>query len=153
MNASIGARCVEKEIRAMDISSRVSPVAALPFVRAFVDEKLHEAGRRGRVVMDGRDIGTAVFPDAQLKLFVTASPQVRSQRRWEELKAKGQETPIDEVLANLKERDYIDSHRATNPLRQASDAFVLDNSDMTLQEELVWIRGLITGHLKIYSGV
>ena len=152
-HAYIGARCVEKEIRAMDISSRVSPVAALPFVRAFVDEKLHEAGRRGRVVMDGRDIGTAVFPDAQLKLFVTASPQVRSQRRWEELKAKGQETPIDEVLANLKERDYIDSHRATNPLRQASDAFVLDNSDMTLQEELVWIRGLITGHLKIYSGV
>ena len=152
-HAYIGSRCVEKEIRAMEISSKVSPVAALAFVRAFVDEKLHEAGRRGRVVMDGRDIGTAVFPDAQLKLFVTASPQVRAQRRWEELKAKGQETPMEDVLANLKERDYIDSHRETNPLRQADDAFVLDNSEMTLEEELVWIRGLITGHLKIYSGV
>lgn len=144
-------RCVEKEIRSMEVSSFVSPVAALAFVRAFVDDKLHEAGRRGRVVMDGRDIGTAVFPDAQLKIFVTASPQVRAQRRFDELKAKGQASTMEEVLENLKERDYIDSHRETNPLRQAADAFVLDNSGLTMEEELVWVQGLIQGRFQIYQ--
>lgn len=144
-------RCIEREIRSMEVSSFVSPVAALAFVRAFVDDKLHDAGRRGRVVMDGRDIGTAVFPDAQLKIFVTASPQVRAQRRFDELKAKGQEIPMEEVLANLKERDYIDSHRETNPLRQAVDAFVLDNSGLTMEEELVWVQGLIQGRFQIYQ--
>ena len=149
----IGSRCIEKEIRSMEVSSHVSPVAALPFVRAFVDAKLHAWGRQGRVVMDGRDIGTAVFPEAQLKLFVTASDQVRARRRFDELVAKGQETPMDEVLANLKERDYIDSHRQTNPLRQAEDAFVLDNSDMNLHEEVVWVKGLVMGRFGIYGGI
>ena len=149
----IGTRCVEKEIRSMEVSSHVSPVSALAFVRAFVDEKLHQWGRKGRVVMDGRDIGTAVFPEAQLKLFVTATDEVRAQRRFDELVSKGQETPMEEVLANLKERDYIDSHRETNPLRQADDAFVLDNSDMNLHEEVVWVNGLLSGRFQIYKGV
>lgn len=149
----IGDRCIEKEIRLMEVSSHVSPVAALAFVRAFVDEKLHAWGRRGRVVMDGRDIGTAVFPEAQLKLFVTASDQVRAQRRYDELISKGQQTPMQDVMANLKERDYIDSHRETNPLRQAEDAFVLDNSDMNLHEELVWVKGLIMGRFGIFESI
>ncbi len=149
----IGDRCIEKEIRSMEVSSHVSPVAALAFVRAFVDEKLHAWGRRGRVVMDGRDIGTAVFPEAQLKLFVTASDQVRAQRRYDELISKGQQTPMQDVMANLKERDYIDSHRETNPLRQAEDAFVLDNSDMNLHEELVWVKGLIMGRFGIFESI
>lgn len=147
--AYLGERCVEKEIRSMKVSSKVSPVAALAFVRAFVDEKLHEAGSKGRVVMDGRDIGTAVFPDAQLKIFVTASDEVRARRRFDELVQKGTPTPMEEVLTNLKERDYIDSHRETNPLRQASDAFVLDNSDMTLREELTWLQGVLQGRFGI----
>ncbi|MDY6277632.1 MAG: (d)CMP kinase [Bacteroidales bacterium] len=149
----IGDRCIEKEIRSMEVSSHVSPVAALAFVRAFVDEKLHAWGRRGRVVMDGRDIGTAVFPEAQLKLFVTASDQVRAQRRYDELISKGQQTPMQDVMANLKERDYIDSHRETNPLRQAEDAFVLDNSYMNLHEELVWVKGLIMGRFGIFESI
>lgn len=149
----IGERCIEKEIRSMEVSSHVSPVAAFAFVRAFVDEKLHAWGRQGRVVMDGRDIGTAVFPDAQLKLFVTASDQVRAQRRYDELVSKGQPTPMEEVMKNLKERDYIDSHRETNPLRQAKDAFVLDNSDMNLHEELVWVKGLVMGRFQIFESI
>lgn len=152
-HAFIGDRCIEKEIRSMEVSSHVSPVAALAFVRAFVDEKLHVWGRRGRVVMDGRDIGTAVFPQAQLKLFVTASDQVRAQRRFDELQTKGQPTSMEEVMKNLKERDYIDSHRETNPLRQADDAFVLDNSDMNLHEELVWVKGLIMGRFQIFESI
>lgn len=151
--AFIGSRCIEKEIRSMEVSSHVSPVAALAFVRAFVDEKLHEWGRRGRVVMDGRDIGTAVFPDAQLKLFVTASDQVRAQRRYDELIEKGQPSSMEDVMKNLKERDYIDSHRETNPLRQAKDAFVLDNSDMNLHEELVWVKGLVMGRFQLFEAI
>lgn len=145
----LGERCVEKEIRSMKVSSKVSLIAAVPEVRAFVDEKLHEAGRAGGVIMDGRDIGTAVFPDAQLKIFVTASDKVRAQRRFDELVLKGQPESMEEVVRNLAERDYIDSHRETNPLRQAPDAFVLDNSEMSLEEELVWVRGLIQGRFGI----
>lgn len=99
--------------------------------------------------MDGRDIGTTVFPNAELKIFMTASDEVRAQRRFDELKAKGDATPFEAVLANLKERDYIDSHRETSPLRRAADAYELDNSDMTLHEELVWIQGLIQGKFGI----
>jgi len=147
----IGDRCIEKGIRTLEVSSHVSPIAAIAFVRAFVDEKLHEAGRRGRVVMDGRDIGTAVFPDAQLKIFVTARPEVRAQRRFDELLSKGENPVMEEVARNLQERDYIDSHRETNPLRQAEDAFVLDNSEMNLHEETVWTLGLIQGRFTIYE--
>jgi len=145
----IGDRCVEEEIRTLEVSSWVSPIAAIPFVRAFVDGKLHEFGSRGKVVMDGRDIGTAVFPDAQLKIFLTAAPEIRAQRRFDELKAKGQDPKMEDVVKNLEERDYIDSHRETNPLRRAEDAFVLDNSRMTIKEEVEWVRGVIQGKFGI----
>lgn len=147
--AYLGERCIEEEIRSLRVSSSVSPIAALPEVRNYVDSRLHEFGQKGRVVMDGRDIGTAVFPDAQLKLFVTADDMVRAQRRLDEMVAKGQTATIEEVLQNLKERDYIDSHREMSPLMRAEDAFVLDNSDMTLHEEVVWVRGLIMGRFGI----
>ncbi len=147
--AYIGERCVENEIRSMAVSSRVSQISALPFVREFVDEILHKAGSDGRVVMDGRDIGTTVFPQAQLKIFMTASLEVRSQRRHAEMTSKGIVTTMEEVMKNLAERDHIDTHREVSPLSRASDAFVLDNSDMTLHEELVWLKGLIQGKFGI----
>lgn len=109
----------------------------------FVDEKLHEFGRKKRVVMDGRDIGTTVFPDAELKIFMTADDATRAQRRLDELKAKGEDITFDEVLRNLKERDYIDSHREVSPLRKADDAVVLDNSHMTPQDQMEWIKEII----------
>lgn len=145
----IGDRRIEKEIRTMEVSSQVSPIAAVPFVRAFVDGKLHEAGAKGRVVMDGRDIGTAVFPNAEVKIFVTARDEVRAKRRYDELKAKGENPDLQEVMKNLAERDYIDSHRETNPLRRAEDAYVMDNSEMTLHEEIVWTQGLLQGRFRI----
>lgn len=145
----MGERCIEKEIRTMAVSSYVSPVSAIPYVRNFVDDKLHAFAAGGRVIMDGRDIGTTVFPDAQLKIFMTADDQVRARRRFDELREKGQNPSFEEVLANLKERDYIDSHRETSPLTQPADAFVLDNTDMTLHEELVWTLGLLQGRFGI----
>lgn len=130
---------VEKEIRTMEVSDKVSPIAALGFVRRAMVAKQQEIGKAKGVVMDGRDIGTVVFPDAELKLFVTASPEVRARRRWEELQAKGESVSYEEVLANVKKRDYIDSTRAESPLRQAPDAIVLDNSDMTVAEQKQWL--------------
>ena len=144
-----GERDIEKEIRTMEVSSQVSPVSAVPFVRSWVDERLHAFSIKGRVIMDGRDIGTTVFPAAELKIFMTASDEVRARRRFDELQAKGTPATMEEVMANLKERDYIDSHRETSPLRRAEDAFELDNSDMNLHEELVWIQGLIQGKFGI----
>ena len=145
----IGDRCVEKEIRTLEVSGHVSPVSAIPFVRKFVDERLHAFGKRKRVVMDGRDIGSSVFPEAEIKIFMTASDQVRAQRRFDEMKAKGEDPVMEEVMKNLLERDYIDSHRETSPLTRAADAFVLDNSDMTLHEEMVWFQGLGQGRFGI----
>ena len=146
----IGERCVEKQIRSMEVSRQVSPVSALAYVRNFVDDKLHAFGASGGVVMDGRDIGTVVYPDAELKIFVTASDEVRARRRFDELEAKGgNRSTYEDVLKNVRERDYIDSHREVSPLRRADDAFVLDNSDMTLKEEVVWIKGLIQGRFGI----
>lgn len=145
----MGGRLVERRIRSLEVSSQVSVISAIPYVRAFVDAHLHEWGRQGRIVMDGRDIGTTVFPEAQVKIFMTASENVRARRRYDELRSKGDETTLEEVEANLRERDHIDSHRETSPLRQAPDAFVLDNSDMTFEEELAWIRGLIQGKFTI----
>ena len=145
----LGERCIEKEIRTLEVSSHVSPVSAIGFVREFVDSKLHAFSEGGRVIMDGRDIGTTVFPNAQLKIFMTATDQVRAQRRYDEMRAKGETPTFEEVLANLRERDYIDSHREVSPLTQAPDAFVLDNTEMTLHEELVWIQGLIQGRFGI----
>jgi len=145
----IGDCCVEKEIRSMEVSSRVSPISAEAYVREFVDEKLHRLDAGAGIVMDGRDIGTAVFPEAQLKLFMTASVEVRARRRFDELEAKGEKPVLEEVIKNLQERDYIDSHRETHPLCKADDAFVLDNSNMTLSEELAWVKGVIQGKFGI----
>lgn len=145
----MGDRCIEQQIRTMAVSSQVSPIAAVPYVRAYVDKKLHEFSAAGRVVMDGRDIGTTVFPDAELKIFMTASPEVRAKRRFDELVAKGQKPLFDDVLKNLQERDYIDSHRETSPLKRADDSFELDNSEMSMAEELAWIQGLIQGKFNI----
>jgi len=141
----LGTRCVESGIRSMEVSSQVSIIAAVPYVREFVDKKLHEFGQKGRIVMDGRDIGSTVFPNAEIKVFMIANEKIRATRRYNELYAKGDRPSIEDVLANLRERDYIDSHREVSPLQQAKDAFVLDNSKMTIREEVAWLRGLIQG--------
>ena len=138
--------CVENEIRGLEVSSHVSPVAALPFVRAAMTAQQQRMGRDKGIVMDGRDIGTVVFPDAELKIFVTASAEVRAQRRYDELKAKGQEVDYDDILKNVQERDYIDSHREVAPLRQADDAVLLDNSDMTIAEQQQWLMAQFAKH-------
>lgn len=145
----MGERCIEKEIRTLAVSGSVSPISTLPFVRDYVDARLKSFGKKGRVVMDGRDIGTAVFPDAQIKIFMTAAYDIRARRRFEEMKAKGESPKIEDVMKNLKERDYIDSHREMNPLTRASDAFVLDNSNMCLNDELLWFKGLLQGKFGI----
>lgn len=139
----MGSRCVEKEIRTLAVSSKVSPVSAVPEVRRFVDSILHAAGRNRRVVMDGRDIGTTVFPDAELKIFMTADRMVRARRRALELEGKGEKADIAEVLKNLEERDYIDSHREVSPLSKAADAVVLDNSEMTFDDQMDWIHAIL----------
>ena len=139
----IGSRCIEEEIRTMAVADKVSPIATVPQVRNFVDSKLREFGRAGRVVMDGRDIGTTVFPNAELKIFMTANPMVRAKRRADEMKAKGIDASVEEVIRNLQERDYIDSHREVSPLTQAVDAIVLDNSDMTMEQQMQWLKSLI----------
>lgn len=130
---------VEREIRGMEVSSHVSPIAAIPFVREALVKQQQAMGREKGVVMDGRDIGTVVFPDAELKIFVTASPEVRAQRRYDELQAKGQPADYADILKNVQQRDYIDTHRETSPLRQAPDALVLDNSHMTIAEQDEWL--------------
>ena len=130
---------VEKDIRSMEVSSHVSPIAALPFVRAALVAQQQRMGAGKGIVMDGRDIGTVVFPDAELKIFVTASAEVRAQRRYDELKAKGMEANFNDILKNVEERDYIDSHRATSPLRKAPDAIELDNSNLTIAQQQQWL--------------
>ena len=140
----IGDRCIENEIRSLAVAGKVSPIATVPEVRNYVDKKLREFGRKKRVVMDGRDIGTTVFPDAELKIFMTADPMIRAQRRADEMKAKGMEEDLNDVLKNLQERDYIDSHRETSPLTQAPDAIVLDNSHMNMDDQMEWIKGIIS---------
>ena len=139
----IGERCIEMEIRSMEVAGKVSPIATVAEVRDFVDRKLREFGKNGRIVMDGRDIGTTVFPNAQLKIFMTADPLVRARRRADEMEAKGLETDVQDVLNNLQERDYIDSHREVSPLTQAEDAIVLDNSYMTMEDQLNWLKDII----------
>ena len=139
----IGDRCIEKEIRSLAVADKVSPIAAVPEVREFVDRKLREFGRNKRVVMDGRDIGTTVFPDAELKIFMTAEPMIRAKRRADEMEAKGEKADIEDVLRNLQERDFIDSHRETSPLAKADDAIVLDNSHMTMDDQMEWLKDII----------
>lgn len=131
---------VEDRIRTMEVSTRVSPVAAIPFVREALVKQQQEMGQAKGIVMDGRDIGTVVFPDAELKIFVVASAEIRAQRRYDELKAKGQEASYEEILANVKERDYIDQNREVSPLRQAEDALLLDNSNLTIEEQKQWLK-------------
>ena len=139
----IGDRCIETEIRGLGVAGKVSPIATVPEVRNFVDRKLREFGAAKRVVMDGRDIGTTVFPNAELKVFMTADPLIRAQRRADEMIAKGDNVDMDAVLKNLQERDYIDSHREASPLTQAPDAIILDNSHMTMEQQLEWLKGII----------
>lgn len=131
---------VEERIRTMEVSSHVSPVAALDFVRKALVQQQQEMGKEKGIVMDGRDIGTAVFPNAELKIFVTASAEIRAQRRYEELKAKGQDASFEEILHNVEERDRIDQSRAVSPLRKADDAILLDNSHLTIAEQKQWLK-------------
>lgn len=134
---------VEKEIREMEVSSHVSPISTLASVRSFLVEQQQAMGKQGGIVMDGRDIGTTVFPNAELKLFVTARPEIRADRRLKELQGKGNtEITFAEVLKNIEDRDYIDSHREVSPLRRADDALVLDNSDMTREAQNEWVLEL-----------
>lgn len=137
--ACLNGEVVEDEIRGMEVSSHVSEIAALPFIRTAMVEQQRRMGKDKGVVMDGRDIGTTVFPDAELKIFVTASDEVRAKRRYDELKAKGQEADYEDILNNVRERDYQDSHREVSPLRKADDAILLDNSEMTIAEQKKWL--------------
>ena len=130
---------VELEIRNLEVSNHVSPIAAIPFVRTALGAQQQKMGREGGIVMDGRDIGTTVFPNAELKIFVTASAEVRAQRRYDELQQKGMPADYADILKNVQERDYIDSHREISPLRQADDALLLDNSHMTIDEQNQWL--------------
>lgn len=144
----LNGKCVEEEIRSIEVSRNVSLIAALPFVRTAMVERQREMGKAKGVVMDGRDIGTTVFPDAELKIFVTASAEVRAQRRYDELVERSMPADYDEILANVKERDYIDSHREVSPLRMADDAVLLDNSDMTRDEQQQWLMHKVDEILK-----
>lgn len=130
---------VEDRIRTMEVSSRVSIIAALGFVREALVKQQQAMGKEKGIVMDGRDIGTTVFPDAELKIFVTASPEIRAERRYKELAEKGENANFEEILANVKERDHIDQTRAVSPLRRAEDALLLDNSQMSITEQKGWL--------------
>lgn len=135
----LNGECVEKYIRGMEVSTHVSEVAALPKVREALVDQQRLMGRDKGIVMDGRDIGTVVFPQAELKVFVTASAEVRAERRYKELKTKGIEANLEEIIENVNKRDYLDTHRAVSPLRKAEDAVVLDNTNMTIAEQKQWL--------------
>lgn len=134
---------VESNIRTLEVSNHVSQIAAIPFVREAMVAQQQRLGKDKAVVMDGRDIGTVVFPEAELKVFVTASAKVRAQRRYDELKEKGMPADFNDILKNVEERDYIDSHREVSPLRKAPDAIELDNSHMTIAEQSDWLMKLV----------
>lgn len=139
VNTFLNGENVEREIRTMEVSGHVSPIATLPYVREKLVEQQQQMGANGGIVMDGRDIGTVVFPNAELKIFVTASAEVRAMRRFKELQEKGIPADYDDILNNVVERDRIDSTRAVSPLRQADDALVLDNSNITIAEQQQWL--------------
>ncbi|MDO4196315.1 MAG: (d)CMP kinase [Prevotellaceae bacterium] len=139
-DAYLNGENVENEIRLMEVSNYVSPIAAIPFVREAMVAQQRRMGEDKGIVMDGRDIGTTVFPNAELKIFVTASAEIRAERRYKELIAKGEDANYDEILKNVQERDYIDSHREVSPLRMADDALLLDNSNMTIEEQNEWLK-------------
>ena len=142
MRVFLGDEEVSGKIRELEVARNVSAIAALPFVRNFVDEQLHRLGAKG-CVMDGRDIGTAVFPNADLKIFMTADARIRAQRRVKQMEEAGQHPDFEAILKNVQERDYIDSHRAMNPLRKADDAIELDNSHMTVEEQMEWLDKIL----------
>lgn len=133
---------VETDIRSMEVSQRVSLIAALPFVREEMVRQQQQMGSHGGVVVDGRDIGTTVFPRAEMKIFVTADKQERARRRFRELERKGKAATLEEVARNLEERDYLDTHREVSPLRQATDAVVVDNTNLTPHEQLAILLAL-----------
>lgn len=149
-NTFLNGENIERQIRTQSVSNLVSYIAEVDYVRDFVDAILKSMGVQKGLVMDGRDIGTAVFPDAELKIFMTATDEVRARRRWEELKLKGEQVSINEVMENLKRRDKIDSTRAKNPLRQAKDAIVLDNSAMTFQDEIDWLNAILKPNFGLF---
>lgn len=130
---------VESRIRSMEVSAKVSPISALAFVREALVKLQQDMGKAKGIVMDGRDIGTTVFPQAELKIFVTASAQIRAQRRYDELTEKGQAVRFEDILKNVEERDYIDQNRAVSPLRKADDAIILDNSNMSIEQQREWL--------------
>ncbi|HHV02416.1 MAG: (d)CMP kinase [Bacteroidales bacterium] len=134
---------VEQRIRNLDVSQSVSPVSGIPQVREFVDIQLRKWGKQKGIVMDGRDIGTAVFPEAEVKIFMTAPAEIRARRRYDEMKAKGEEASFEEVLENVRKRDQMDSHRATHPLVMAPDAVLLDNGNMSVEEQMEWFKKLL----------
>ena len=134
---------VEADIRRMEVSKMVSPISEIPAVRDYCVALQQKMGEKGGIVMDGRDIGTTVFPHADIKIFVTASPEVRARRRFLEYQQQGKNIPLDEVLKNVNERDYIDSHRAYSPLRKADDAIEVDNSNMNLEETVNKVMEII----------
>lgn len=138
---------VEDEIRQLPVSQSVSLIAAIPEIRTAMVEQQQEMGKNKGIVMDGRDIGTVVFPEAELKLFVTASPEIRAQRRFDELIAKGEDVSYEEILKNVQERDFIDSTRETSPLKKADDAIVLDNSNMSREEQMEWVEAKVAERL------
>lgn len=135
----LNGKSAEKEIRSLEVSNKVSRISAISTVRKQLVIWQREMGASQSVVMDGRDIGTVVFPNADIKIFMTASDNVRAQRRYDELTLKGESVSFDEVLKNIKDRDYIDSTRAESPLRKADDALLLDNSSMSMSEQFEWI--------------
>ncbi|HBX62482.1 (d)CMP kinase [Empedobacter falsenii] len=134
---------VEADIRTMEVSKMVSPISEIPAVRDYCVALQQQMGEKGGIVMDGRDIGTTVFPNADIKIFITASPEVRARRRFLEYQQQGKNIPLDEVLKNVNERDYIDSHRAYSPLRKADDAIEVDNSNMNLEETVNKVMEII----------
>ncbi len=134
---------VEQEIRSMEISNMVSPISEIPAVRDYCVHLQQEMGKNGGIVMDGRDIGTTVFPNADIKIFITASPEIRAKRRFLEYQQQGKKISMDEVLKNVKERDYIDSNRDYSPLRKADDAIEVDNSELNLDQTVDKVMSLI----------
>ena len=146
----LNGKSVEKEIRGMDVSNHVSQVAALGFVRKAMVRQQQEMGKEKGVVLDGRDIGSVVFPDAELKVFVTASVEVRAKRRLDELVAKGENATLEEVKKNIQMRDYIDSTRVESPLRKVDDAVVLDNSNMSIEEQDAFLLALYEERVSMF---
>ena len=134
---------VSAAIRSLPVSQMVSLVSALPFVRNYVDHILQDMGKEKGIVMDGRDIGTVVFPRAELKIFMTAAAEIRAQRRYDELRAAGENPAFEDILENIRQRDELDQHRSTAPLRRADDALLLDNSHMSIPDQMIWIKNLI----------